>query len=93
MFGNENDRPYVFKASLEGVSAMSAVVQAAKAILKVPFGVNYLWDPNASVAIGAATGRASCVKFSPACLPLIWGSGSRIVPARLACAATWAVKI
>jgi membrane complex biogenesis BtpA family protein len=58
MFGNENDRPYVFKASLEGVSAMSAVVQAAKAILKVPFGVNYLWDPNASVAIGAATGAS-----------------------------------
>lgn len=58
MFGNENDRPYVFKATLEGVSAMSAVVQAAKSVLKVPFGVNYLWDPNASVAIGAVTGAS-----------------------------------
>ncbi len=56
MFGNENDRPYAFKASAEGVAAMTAVIQAVKPILKIPFGVNYLWDPNASVAIGVATG-------------------------------------
>ncbi len=56
MFGNENDRPYVFSAPLEGIAAMTAVVQALKPALKVPYGVNYLWDPKASVAIGAATG-------------------------------------
>ncbi len=56
MFGNENDRPYVLQAAPEGVAAMTAVVQALKPALKVPFGVNYLWDPVASVAIGAATG-------------------------------------
>ena len=56
MFGNENDRPYVFKAAPEAVAAMTAVVQAVKPMLKVPFGVNYLWDPSASVAIGVATG-------------------------------------
>jgi hypothetical protein len=56
MFGNENDRPYLFKAPPEGIAAMTAIVQAVKPILKVPFGVNYLWDPVASVAIGAATG-------------------------------------
>jgi membrane complex biogenesis BtpA family protein len=55
MFGNENDRPYVTSASLEGVAAMSAVIQAIKPMLKVPFGVNYLWDPKASIAIAAAT--------------------------------------
>lgn len=58
MFGNENDRPYVFKASPEGIAAMTAVVAAAKPMLRVPFGVNYLWDPLASVAIGAATGAS-----------------------------------
>ena len=58
MFGNENDRPYVFKAPPEGIAAMTAVVQALKPMLKVPFGVNYLWDPAASVAIGAATGAS-----------------------------------
>jgi membrane complex biogenesis BtpA family protein len=58
MFGNENDRPYVFKAAPEGIAAMSAIVQAVKPSLKVPFGVNYLWDPQASVAIGAVTGAS-----------------------------------
>ena len=58
MFGNENDRPYVFKAAPEGIAAMSAVVAAVKPSLKVPFGVNYLWDPQASVAVGAATGAS-----------------------------------
>jgi membrane complex biogenesis BtpA family protein len=56
MFGNENDRPYVISAPLEGVAAMTAIVQAIKPMLKTPFGVNYLWDPSASVAIAAATG-------------------------------------
>ena len=56
MFGNENDRPYVFKATPETVAGMTAVIQAVKPMLKVPFGVNYLWDSTASVAIGAATG-------------------------------------
>lgn len=58
MFGNENDRPYLLKASLESLAAMTAVVSAAKPALKVPFGVNYLWDPVASVAIGVATGAS-----------------------------------
>ena len=56
MFGNENDRPYVMKAPAEGLAAMTAVVAAIKPTLKIPFGVNYLWDPSASVAIAAATG-------------------------------------
>ena len=56
MFGNENDRPYVFDAPKSGVAAMTAVVSAIKPMLKVPFGVNYLWDPEASVSIAAATG-------------------------------------
>jgi membrane complex biogenesis BtpA family protein len=58
MFGNENDRPYRFAATLEGIAAMSAVVMALKPMLKVPFGVNYLWDPAASIAIACATGAS-----------------------------------
>jgi uncharacterized protein len=56
MFGNEFDRPYQLKAPPEGLAAMTAVIQAVKPALRVPFGVNYLWDPLASVAIAAATG-------------------------------------
>jgi len=58
MFGNENDRPYTFDASKAGVAAMTAVVSAVKPSLKVPFGINYLWDPAASVAIAVATGAS-----------------------------------
>ena len=58
MFGNENDRPYQFKAPAEGIAAMTAVIAAIKPSLKVPFGVNYLWDPTATVAIAAATGAS-----------------------------------
>jgi membrane complex biogenesis BtpA family protein len=58
MFGNENDRPYVFEAPPEGIAAMTAVIQGLKPMLQVPFGVNYLWDPTASVAIGAVTGAS-----------------------------------
>jgi membrane complex biogenesis BtpA family protein len=58
MIGNENDRPYVFTATPEGIAAMTAIVAALKPILKIPFGVNYLWDPLASVAIGATTGAS-----------------------------------
>lgn len=58
MFGNENDRPYTFKATTESVAAMTAVVSAVKPSLKVPFGVNFLWDPYATVAIACATGAS-----------------------------------
>jgi membrane complex biogenesis BtpA family protein len=58
MFGNENDRPYQFKAPAECIAAMTAVIAAIKPVLRVPFGVNYLWDPSATVAIACATGAA-----------------------------------
>jgi membrane complex biogenesis BtpA family protein len=58
MFGNENDRPYRFQAPPEGIAAMTAVVTALKPMLRVPFGVNYLWDPVGSVAIACATGAS-----------------------------------
>ncbi len=58
MFGNENDRPYLLKATPESLAAMTALVTALKPDVKNPFGVNYLWDPSASVAIAAATGAA-----------------------------------
>lgn len=58
MFGNEGDRPYQLKAPPEGLAAMSAAIGVLKRELKIPFGVNYLWDPVASVALGVASGAA-----------------------------------
>lgn len=58
MFGNEGDRPYVLRAAPEALAAMAAAIGELKPLLKVPFGVNYLWDPVASVGLAAATGAA-----------------------------------
>jgi len=56
MFGNEGDRPYRLKATPESLAAMAAIVMAVKPALRVPFGVDYLWDPYATVALAVATG-------------------------------------
>ena len=56
MFGNEGDRPYLTKASPESLAAMAVVVARVQPALRVPFGINYLWDPVASVALAHATG-------------------------------------
>ena len=58
MFGNENDRPYLLKATPESLAAMTAIVATLKPMLEVPFGVNYLWDPVATVALASATGAS-----------------------------------
>jgi membrane complex biogenesis BtpA family protein len=57
LFCNEGDRPYSFNAGYEGVAAMTSVV-AQVAPTDRPFGVDFLWDPRAALAVAAATGAA-----------------------------------
>lgn len=57
MFCNEGDRPYTFNAGYEGVAIMTRVVSEL-APTDRPFGVDFLWDPQAALAIGLATGAA-----------------------------------
>ncbi len=56
MFGNEGDRPYLLKASPVTMAAFAFAVGQLKGVIKVPFGVNYLWDPVATVALAVASG-------------------------------------
>ena len=58
MFGNEGDRPYLTRASPETFAAMAVIVARVVPHVRVPFGVNYLWDPVASVALAHATGAS-----------------------------------
>src|SRR6478735_5227984 len=58
MFGNENDRPYEFKVDTASTATLAYVIGQLRAEIAVPFGVNVLWDPMASVALAAATGAA-----------------------------------
>ncbi len=56
MFCNEADLPYQLKVGPEITAAMAAVVGRLRPEVKVPFGVNLLWDPIASLAVARATG-------------------------------------
>lgn len=56
MFGNENDRPYQFNVDTASTATMAALIGQLKPEITVPFGVNVLWDPMSSIALGVATG-------------------------------------
>ena len=62
MFCNENDRPYRLDADVASIAAMTDVVASLRAELSVPFGVNVLWDPRATLAVAAATGAAFALR-------------------------------
>jgi uncharacterized protein len=58
MFGNEGDRPYLTRATPESLAAMAAIIARVVPLLEIPYGVNYLWDPVASVALAHAVGAS-----------------------------------
>jgi membrane complex biogenesis BtpA family protein len=57
LFCNEGDRPYQLQATLEGVAMMARVV-AEVAPHDRPFGVDYLWDAQAALAVAAVSGAS-----------------------------------
>jgi len=56
MFCNENDRPYKIETNYATVATMGRVIGEMINDIKVPFGVDVLWDPIAAIAIAKATG-------------------------------------
>jgi membrane complex biogenesis BtpA family protein len=56
LFCNENDIPYQLAVGPEIPAAMAAVIGELRTDLHVPFGVNILWDAQASLALARATG-------------------------------------
>nr|BAL55922.1 photosystem I assembly BtpA [uncultured Chloroflexota bacterium] len=57
LYCNEGDRPYALQADFEAIAVMSRVI-AETAPRDRPFGVDFLWDPKAPIAIALATGAA-----------------------------------
>jgi len=55
LFCNEDDRPYSFRAGFESVAVMTRVVTEVRPADR-PFGVDFLWDARAPLAIAKATG-------------------------------------
>jgi membrane complex biogenesis BtpA family protein len=55
MYCNEDDRPYVFEAGAEQIATMTRVITETKPT-DISFGVDFLWDPTAAMAVAHATG-------------------------------------
>ena len=56
MFSNEYSLPYLTNVKTETVAAMARIVGELMSEIKVPFGVNVLWDAWKSLDLAAATG-------------------------------------
>jgi len=56
MFSNEFSLPYLTKVPTGTTAAMARVIGELLHEIKIPFGVNVLWDPIASLDLAAATG-------------------------------------
>ena len=56
LFCNEADLPYRLETGPETAAAMAALVGELKKKIHVPFGIDIVWDPVASLAVALATG-------------------------------------
>lgn len=61
LFCNEGDRPYPFHTDRAPVAAMAAVIGELRPHIRLPYGVDLLWDPMAALAVAQAV-RASFVR-------------------------------
>ena len=55
MFSNEFSLPYLTKVDAVTVAAMARVIAELYDQIEIPFGVNVLWDPYASLDLAVAT--------------------------------------
>ena len=58
MFSNEFSLPYLTRVRPETTAAMGRVIGELMRFIRVPFGVNVLWDALASIDLAAATGAS-----------------------------------
>ncbi len=56
MFSNEFSLPYLTKVQPVTIACMARIIGELMADIKIPFGVNALWDPIASLDLAVATG-------------------------------------
>jgi membrane complex biogenesis BtpA family protein len=56
MFSNEFSLPYLTKVEPVTITCMARIIGELMADIKIPFGVNALWDPIASLDLAVAVG-------------------------------------
>jgi len=61
LFCNEGDRPYPLHTDRAPIAAMAAAIGEVRPYVRLPYGVDLLWDPMAALAVAQAV-RASFVR-------------------------------
>jgi membrane complex biogenesis BtpA family protein len=56
MFSNEASLPYLTKVEPITTTCMASIIAELRGEINIPFGVNVLWDPAASIDLAVATG-------------------------------------
>jgi membrane complex biogenesis BtpA family protein len=56
LFSNEFSLPYLTTVETITIACMAAIISEMKTEIRVPYGVNVLWDPRASIDLAKATG-------------------------------------
>jgi uncharacterized protein len=56
MFSNEASLPYLTKVEPITLACMARIIGELRSEIKLPYGVNVLWDPSASIDVAVATG-------------------------------------
>lgn len=56
MFSNEYSLPYLTKVRTETVAAMARIIGELQPLISIPYGVNCLWDPIASLDLCVSVG-------------------------------------
>lgn len=56
LFSNEASLPYLTKVEPITVACMARIIAELRPDIRVPYGVNVLWDPAASIDVAVATG-------------------------------------
>lgn len=55
LFSNEFSLPYLTQVETVTVACMASIIGELKREIKIPYGVNVLWDPRASIDLAMAT--------------------------------------
>ena len=58
MFSNESSLPYLTTVDTITVACMARVISELQDEVEIPYGVNVLWDPEASIDLAVATGAS-----------------------------------
>lgn len=58
LFCNEHDLPYSTAVGVEVTAAMALAIGRLRSQVRIPFGVDLLWDAHAALAVARATGAA-----------------------------------